>query len=202
MSNDRLKRYRDEQRDQRELDRQRVTLLVEAVKNGHWENIYYILTADGMPWEMALRRLTKLRAVPAVSQQAFSRAWMESKSVPLKVRNYSILCAALRVMLPPYTGPAVRLFRGACFNEVQRRQYSVSWTDDRSVAERFARDYSEMAHGSVILETSAPPAAIIGQMEYPGPLTDAEREEFLHEHPNAYSTNITINASSWLTAEG
>src|SRR6516162_10477436 len=85
---------------------------------------------------------------------------------------------------PLYTGPAVRLFRGAGFNEFRRRQYSLSWTDDRAAAERFARDYSGLLHGSVVLETVAPAAAIIAKIEYPEPWTNSEREEILREHPN------------------
>ena len=84
-------------------------------------------------------------------------------------------------MFPPYAGPAVRLFRGAGFNEHRKRQYSLSWTHDRTVAEQFARDYSELPDGSVILETIAPPAAIITQIQYPEPYTEAEREEMLRE---------------------
>jgi hypothetical protein len=58
----------------------------------------------------------------------------------------------------------------------------VSWTADRGTAERFARDYSHF--GSVVLETLAPTAAIIAQVSYPEPVSDAERDELLREHPN------------------
>ena len=171
--------------DWRKRDRQRVTRMMEDIQNSRVESFYNNLTADGMPWEIALRQLAKLQDVPVEFQKAFQSAWRETKYIPLGIRNHSVLCAALRVMFPPYTGPAVQLFRGARFNEARRRQYSLSWTDDRAAAERFARDYSGMLHGSVILETIAPPAAIIAQMEYPQPWTDAEREEILREAPNA-----------------
>jgi hypothetical protein len=41
-----------------------------------------------------------------------------------------------------------------------------------------------MADGSAILETVAPPGAIIAQIAYPEPWTDSERKEILHEYPN------------------
>jgi hypothetical protein len=179
-----LRQIRDEERRQRKLDRQRVTWLMEAVQNGNVESFYNNLTADMMPWEMTLRRLAKLQNVPVDFQKAFQSAWIETKHIPLKVQSHSVLCAALRVMFPPYTGPAIRLFRGASCNEVRGRRYSLSWTDDRATAERFARGYSQVPHGGVILETIAPPTAIIAQMEYPEPWTNAEREEILREHPN------------------
>jgi hypothetical protein len=99
----------------------------------------------------------------------------------LKVNNLSLLCAVLRKTFPPYTGAPVRLFRGASSTEHRNRTYGVSWTADRSTAERFARDYSYF--GSVVLETLAPTAAIIAQVPYPEPITDAERQELLREHP-------------------
>jgi hypothetical protein len=188
MSNDYnefLKQHRAQEREQRKRDRQRVTRLLKAIQQGDSESFYNNLTADVMPWEMALRRLAKLRDVPLEFQQAFQSAWIETKTIPLKVRSHSILCAALRVMFSPYVGPAVQLFRGAGFTEAKRRCYSLSWTVDRVTAERFARDYSALSSGSVVLETIAPPAAIIAQVSYPEPLTGAEREEILRAHPNA-----------------
>ena len=187
MSNetaDTLKQIRDQERHQCKLDRQRVTWLLKAIQNGEVESFYHNLTADTMPWDMALRQIAKLQDVPVEFQKAFQSAWIATKCIPLKTRNHSILCAALRTMFPLYTGPAVRLFRGAGFNEFRRRQYSLSWTDDRATAERFARDYSGLLHGSVVLETVAPAAAIIAKIEYPEPWTNSEREEILREHPN------------------
>ena len=45
-------------------------------------------------------------------------------------------------------------------------------------AQGFAGDYRVWSTGSVILETVAPPAAIISAMEYPPPVTEAERAEW------------------------
>jgi hypothetical protein len=112
----------------------------------------------------------------------YRRAESQLDRLPVPLSS-AATCAALRVMFPPYTGQAAVLFRGASFNEAKRRAYGVSWTKDRTVAERFARNSSELPDGSVILETIAPPAAILAQITYPEPMTDAERQEILREHP-------------------
>jgi hypothetical protein len=41
-----------------------------------------------------------------------------------------------------------------------------------------------MDRGSVLLETLAPPAAIICAVDYPEPLTQIEMEKLKREHPN------------------
>jgi hypothetical protein len=181
---DMLKQIRDFERQQRKRDRWRVKMLMQAVQDGDSEWFYDNLTADMMPWEMALRALAKLPEIPIDFQQAFRSAWIETKQLPLKVRSHSLLCKVLRMTFPPYTGPAVRLFRGACFNEHQNRSYSLSWTTDRSTGERFAKDHAfAQCGGNVLLETLAPTAAIITQIKYPEPLTDAEREQLLRQYP-------------------
>jgi hypothetical protein len=169
--------HREFLKQERKQNRQRVAHLMKAIERNDWRRVYDNMTADMFPWAMALSQLAKLQDVPAEIQETFQSAWIETKTVPAQVNNHRLVCAALRVMLPPYTGPAVRLFRGAGFNEHRKRQYSLSWTEDYATAERFARDYSVMHSGSVILETVAPPAAIIAKVKYPEPYTEAEREE-------------------------
>jgi hypothetical protein len=163
-------------------DEPRAALLMEAIRHNDCESAYKNLVADMFPWRTALPQIAKLRKVSPDMQQMFLSVWRETKTYAIAVVKHPLLCRALRVMFPPYTGPAVRLFRGEWSGEAP--QYGLAWTDDYATAERFARDYSELPSGSVILETVAPPAAIIAKMEYPDPVTDAEREEILREHPN------------------
>jgi hypothetical protein len=129
---------------------------------------------------LALRQLTKLRDVPVEIQQAFQSAWIETKTIPLKARNHSILCAALRVMFPPYTGPGVRLFQGAASTNIGGGNTAYRGSHrGRTVCPRLFKYVRR-----VVLETVAPAAAIISKIEYPQPWTDSEREEILREHPN------------------
>jgi hypothetical protein len=79
--------------------------------------------------------------------------------------------------MPAYKGEALRLFRGAGAGERRRAAYGVSWTSNLSAAEDFAESYRVWPRGSVVLETVAPPEAIISAVEYPPPMTEAEKAE-------------------------
>src|SRR4029077_9200884 len=84
-----------------------------------------------------------------------------SKTLPRRVGDHRALCDAARVLLPKYRGPAVHLFRGAGALERRRRAYGMSWSADVAAAGRFAEEHRVMDGGSVLLETVAPPEAII-----------------------------------------
>jgi hypothetical protein len=70
---------------------------------------------------------------------------------------------ALRVMLPPYTGPAITVYRGEGFGNRKRRTYGLSWSRDVEIARGFAERWfwRTTGGGSVLLEATAPPEAII-----------------------------------------
>ncbi len=72
------------------------------------------------------------------------------------------LMTAFRRLMPTYIGPGVRLYRGDSFINRKRRTYGLAWSASRRVAEAFATG-TWQAHegGSVLLETDAPPEAII-----------------------------------------
>jgi hypothetical protein len=97
--------------------------------------------------------------------------------INLGVDDNRALCQALRILTPRYTGPELKLFRGASAGERRRGVYGVSWTSSLAAAQGFAEDYQWHPEGSVILETMAPPAAIITAIEYPPPITEAEKVE-------------------------
>lgn len=156
--------WKDQRADERRRDLERITFLMEDYRTGNVDRFYQNMIADLFPWALALKEFVKLSSVPPEMQQAFRMAWVECKNVPLQANNHPLVCAAARVMLPAYTGPAVRLFRGACLNEHRRRAYSLSWTAEIDEAEFFAKERQEWSGGSVVLETLAPPAAIICQI--------------------------------------
>jgi hypothetical protein len=76
-----------------------------------------------------------------------------------------------RILLPPYDGPAVHLFRGAWAGERRRRSYGLCWTTDKAEAEWHAAHKQQWPRGCVVLETLAPAAAIICAVQYGEPLT-------------------------------
>jgi hypothetical protein len=172
----------------RELGRaqERIDWLMRAYHAGDADGVWHNMTCDDFPWAMALREFAKLTSVPPEMQNAFWAAWIETKHLSFIVNNQPLLCAAARAMSPPYAGPAIRLFRGAVWLERQRRGYGLSWTDDIAAAEDFAKGYQVWPGGSVVLETLAPPEAIICKMPYAEPLSEEKRAEILGDHPNAH----------------
>jgi hypothetical protein len=73
-----------------------------------------------------------------------------------------LLADALRVLLPTYRGPAMRLWRGESAWNRRRRTYGLSWSRHADVAHGFARGVTRTHQGgSVVLETCAPAEAII-----------------------------------------
>jgi hypothetical protein len=92
-------------------------------------------------------------------QRWFSIFWVSMPIVACAV-DEDVLRSALRVLLPPYRGPAVQLYRGASASE--RRPYGLFWSTDPVCALQFAKNHTKTTgKTSVVLETMALPEAII-----------------------------------------
>jgi len=142
-------------------------------------------------WTVAMRAVARqVQTVSPEIQQAFLAVWIESKVLRLYVSDDLALCAAARVLLPSYQGPGVRMFRGASAGERRQRIYGLSWTANVAVAEKFARERQVWRGGSVLLETLAPPEAIICAVDYPEPFTQDEIERLRSEYPNIQITDF------------
>jgi hypothetical protein len=94
-------------------------------------------------------------------QSAFLNIWVEHKHLSLEVGDDRALLAALRVLLPVYNGPPVTLFRGTHARERRARRYGMSWTSSREVGGIFADPKRHGGDDSVLIETIAPPEAIL-----------------------------------------
>ena len=136
-------KFYETRREERRRDRAAAAMFVRACQTGDVEMMLEAvdqlndLTVTG--WTVAMRKL--VREVSKVSpeiQAAFLPVWIESKMLPLRVYDHRALCAAVRVLLPQYRGPSVRVFRGAAANERRCRLYGLSWTTDIEVAGKFA----------------------------------------------------------------
>jgi hypothetical protein len=163
------------------MERERIADLMASYSAGDAGAFFDKMTCDLFPWPRAFKEFAKLTAVPKKMQEAFRVAWIETKGPFLSAESPRIITAALRVMTPPYNGRrAVRLFRGSSWVAYEQRYYGHSWTASAAAAENFAQDDRQtLEGGSVVLETLAPPAAIISRVKYPRPLTTAEREAML-----------------------
>lgn len=86
-----------------------------------------------------MRGVSRLSAVPDEIRQAFLRLWLRyGDGIRQETDNDLALAAGLRMLLPSYEGPPVRLYRGEGARNRKYRTYGLSWTTDRVVAESFA----------------------------------------------------------------
>ena len=168
-------------RDERRKRSAHARAVVDACARGDAEQFCELTYPyDDRPdfWPLAIRFITRrISEVSPEIQEAFRQVWIETKMLGLRIHDHGALCQALRILTPKYHGPALRLFRAASARERQRRAYGISWTSSLEAAQRFAETSGNWSAVSVVLETVAPPEAIISVMEYP-PLTEAERAEF------------------------
>jgi hypothetical protein len=126
------------------------SILVEAMNNAEWE-------------PSLLRKLAKFSPMPDASRALLLSSWIRwGDAWRSNVVNDLLLLDVLSNLLPAYSGGAVRLFRGESAFNRRRRTYGMSWTIDQNVAECFAQGYAALYEGgTVLLETLAPPDAII-----------------------------------------
>jgi hypothetical protein len=163
-----------------------VDCLIAAIQNDNWEAVYNIGTCDAPfgAWHLFFHRISN-GAVAEISPQikeTFQQVWLEKKSMALTVDNPRLLRRALRRLLPPYSGPAIQLYRGATLEGWRR---GFSWTADIEIARLFFPKELLTIPGAatpVILKTLAPPEAIICKIEYPAPFTEEDKAETPEVH--------------------
>jgi hypothetical protein len=158
--------FRERIKEERRADRVAAKAFVRVCMTGDADLVEVaasLLDAETITgWTIAIRKIA--REVSEVSpdvRSAFLSVWIQRKMLPLTVGDHRALCTAARVLMPPYSGPPLRLFRGASAGERRRRIYGISWTSDMAIAETFAQERRRWNGGSVLLETVAPPGAII-----------------------------------------
>jgi hypothetical protein len=143
-----------------------INRFVSAATSGDvagFETAMHELWDGGILLQQAFRAVGRLQRVAPAIRAYFLQKWIsDGDSIRNEMREDRFLLPALRMLLPPYNGPAVRLYRGdSAFNR-RRRTYGMSWSARRDVAEGFALGiWRRFRGGSVLLETLAPAEAII-----------------------------------------
>ena len=127
-------------------------------------------------WE---RVLGQQYAVDSDFRFRFLAFWKEDGgSLRDRVDDDLLLFDLLRRFLPPYDGPALELYRGETEWNSDRQTYGPAWSADREAATCFAQDKPRLFSkgGSVLIRTTAPPAAIICAPHLLGAARPAEAE--------------------------
>lgn len=112
-------------------------------------------------------------------RKRFARIWFDcGEHLRTEVGDDRVLVDGLRALMPPYRGrrPVV-LYRGDSFWNRRRRTYGLCWSRARTIAEQHAQHQRKRyKDGSVLLQTTAPPEAIVCSLIH---YTDSIEQEFL-----------------------
>jgi hypothetical protein len=98
-------------------------------------------------WAQVLAALAKAKRPSVSVSNGFHTLWsVKGHRIREQVSNDTIVVDALRVLLPPYDGNSLELYRGENRNRWNRMQLGIAWTKDKGIAEMFARGLNAI-HG-------------------------------------------------------
>lgn len=151
-------------RERHRQERDAIDAFVISAQTGDaakFETSFGMLDATGT-WRRAFRRLIRAGRVDDSIKPVFTEAWLRSGDrMTEQVGGDLVFVSALRLFLTPYEGPALSLFRGVSFWDWTCRSYGVSWSADKECARSDALAARRSLGGSVLLETNAPPQAVV-----------------------------------------
>jgi hypothetical protein len=154
-----------EQMQELKIDKTLVRATFSAAQAGDVKGLIAALTQCKLRGTLAhaFRKIGHLRAVDPSIYSCVASWWQANGyDVGSAKSNDRALVRGLRVLLPPYIGPEVRVFRGQQFPKLPLRNIGMCWTNSVSTAERDANDFCQSSVGeSVILEAIAKPSAVI-----------------------------------------
>ena len=114
-------------------------------------------------WRSAITAMIKIGKLHPEISTDFHDLWTESgHRIREQVLDDDLLRDALRILLPVYVGPGLKLYRGESVDRWKTETYGFAWTDKIDIARMFARGLNAMAdQGGVLLSADAPTEAII-----------------------------------------
>src|SRR5262249_50700610 len=147
-------------------DNEVVQDVVRAVVTDDLELLYYTFERlhQYLLWPDAMRALHRAgaRASPRMQREFLEIYAVHGVGVRRRLLSDADAVGALRLLLPPYKGPSMQLYRGDAAWNHQNRKYGLSWTLDRDFAEGHARHAWQLhPGGAVLLQAHVPKGGII-----------------------------------------
>ncbi|WP_258086966.1 hypothetical protein [Xenorhabdus bovienii] len=100
--------------------------------------------------------------IPDKLQEQFHLFWTERGAfIREKIANDQELTRLLRLLMPPYSGDGLELFRGENQERYQKGEIGFCWTISKEKAEQYARGLNSYHSGGVLLKCFAAKSAII-----------------------------------------
>ncbi len=131
------------------MNKARLTQLIKAIRNDDWAYVKNNL----------LKFAASDKAEPT---EAFHSVWTyKGHRIREQINNDDVLRDALRVLLPPYSGPGMKLYRGENLTRWKENNIGFGWTPHIDIGRMFAGGLNAIYTGGVLLEAYAPSEAII-----------------------------------------
>ena len=146
-------------------DHEAVRDIVRAVATDDLELLYSasVRLDEYLLWPDAMRALHRAdaRASPRMQREFLEIYSVHGLDVNRQLLSDADAVGALRLLVPPYKGPSMQLYRGDAAWNHQNRKCGLNWTPDRYVAEGQARTWQLHPGGGVLLQADAPKGATI-----------------------------------------
>jgi hypothetical protein len=189
-------RQAQERRNSRRAAGQFVSAIVEADSAALYRGAQAMgMTFDG--WARGVRAASRLTGLSEASRRLFLDFWIEEGDTLRGATPSDLdLIRVLRALLPPYEGPAMRLYRGEGARNRRRRTYGMAWSAEREIAEGFFRGNAALyAGGTVLLEAHVPADAIICSPHVDGGAYD--EVEYLVDRRRLRTTPVRVIDRIW-----
>lgn len=117
--------------------------------------------SENAEWSSLACSLLKIRATAAAGAALHSEWTARGHHIRHQIGDDRLVCQLLRHMLPRYTGPSMRLYRGENLQRFREGKIGFCWTPRYKVAADFASVLNAGSGGGVLLSTTAQPEAIL-----------------------------------------
>ncbi len=146
-----------------------IRCLCAALENNNWPAARTALEAAlnkveaASFWRATITAMIQIGKPHPEISTGFHTLWTErGHCIREQAKNDDLLRDALRILLPAYVGPSLKLYRGESVDRWKTQTYGFAWTDKIDIALMFARGLKAMAgQGGVLLSADAPTEAII-----------------------------------------
>jgi hypothetical protein len=139
--------------------------LVAALKNNSGREIEAAIRdiESAEIWQSSIMAIVQSgKPHPEISTRFHSLWTTMGHRIRERVSDDDLLCDALRILLPVYGGPGLKLYRGESVDRWRTQAYGFAWTENIDIARMFARGLNAgYGQGGVLLSTDAPTEAII-----------------------------------------
>jgi hypothetical protein len=142
-----------------------IRCLCTAFEGNNWPAVNAAIEkieTDGI-WRSSIMAIIQIGKPQPEISTGFHTLWTEmGHRIREQVLDDDLLRDALRILLPVYVGPGLKLYRGENADRWRTQAYGFAWTEEIDTARMFARGLNAgYGQGGVLLSADAPTEAII-----------------------------------------